>query len=488
MKMSRGGTARGIERRILHHLHRHRNRTRITEIHAHIFRHHLHQSNLILSHLVSACGSLNQMPYAHLIFLQTHHPNILLFNSIIKGYSLSPPSQLPLHLFHAMRKRNIWPDEFTFAPVLKCCSSLWDLRFGKTLHGQLLSLGFHWFSAVRIGILELYVNCAEMVDARKLFDEMPETNVIVWNLMIRGYCKTGNVHMGYALFNQMRERSVVSWNTMLSGLSKAGYEREALKVFHEMCDNGFEPDEATVVTMLPVCARLGEDDIGQRIHSYTKSSKLYEKHVSVGNALVDFYCKRGFLDAAFMVFNGMPLKNVVSWNAMISGLAFNGEVEKGLGLFDEMINNELNPNESTFVGALTCCVHSGLIQKGKGLFSSMVSEHQIKPRLEHYGCMVDLLGRGGLVKEAYELIKSMPMKPNAALWGALLGSCCKHGDMEIGEVAVKEVIRLEPWNSGNYVLLSNMYAEKGKWDEVEKIRLLMMESNVNKAAGQSMIT
>ncbi|KAF5813656.1 putative tetratricopeptide-like helical domain superfamily [Helianthus annuus] len=480
-------TAREIERRILQHLHGHRSRIHLTQIHAHFLRHHLHQSNLILSHFVSVCASLRQMDYAHLLFLQTQHPNILLFNSIIKAYSLSPPSHNSLHLFSHMKKRRIWPDQFTFAPLLKSCSNLCDLNFGKTVQAQVLSLGFHCFRAVRIGLVELYVNCGKLDDANKVFDEMRERDVIVWNLMISGYCKNGNVDMGYNLFKEMGERSIVSWNTMLSCLSKSGREGEALKVFHEMCHSGFEPDEATVVTMLPVCARLGEDDVGQWIHSYAKSGKLYEKHVSVGNSLVDFYCKRGLLDAAFTVFNDMPLRNVVSWNAMISGLAFNGRVEEGLALFDEMIKKGLTPNESTFVGVLTCCVHSGLIQRGKDLFSSMVSNHQIKPKLEHYGCMVDLLGRGGSMKEAYELILSMPMKPNAALWGALLSSCHNHGDMEVAEVAVKELMILEPRNSGHYVLLSNIYAEKGKWDEVEKIRLLMMKRNINKSAGQSII-
>ncbi|XP_024963285.1 pentatricopeptide repeat-containing protein At1g09190 isoform X2 [Cynara cardunculus var. scolymus] len=458
--MSRGGTVREVERRILTHLHGRRSRIHLTQIHAHFLRHHLHQSNHILSHFVSVCGSLRKMDYAHLVFLQAQHPNILLYNSMIKGYSLSPPFQTSLHLFCTMKKHGIWPDEFTFAPIL---------------------------NAIRVGIVEFYANCEKMDNAKKVFDEMRDRDVIVWNLMIHGYCKTGKVDTGYSLFKEMKERSVVSWNTMLSCLARSGRDAEALKLFYEMRDSSFEPDEATVITMLPVCARLGEDNIGQWIHSYAKSSKLYQNHVSVGNALVDFYCKRGLWDAAFMVFDEMPLKNVVSWNTMISGLAFNGNGEKGLALFDEMIKNRLNPNESTFIGVLTCCVHSGLVQRGRDLFGSMVSNHQLEPKLEHYGCMVDLLGRGGSVKEAYDLVKSMPMKPNGALWGALLSCCRNHGYLEVAEVAVKELMVLEPWNSGNYVLLSNIYAENGKWDEVEKVRVLMMESKIEKTPGQSFI-
>ncbi|XP_071729814.1 pentatricopeptide repeat-containing protein At1g09190 [Rutidosis leptorrhynchoides] len=477
-----------IERRILHNLHGHHTRMNLTQIHAQIIRHNLHQSNHILSHFISVCGSLHKFKYAHLIFLQTQYPNILLYNSIIKAYSLSPHSQTSLQLFHAMKNNRIWPDEFTFVPVLKCCSNVCDVKFGKTVHGEIVSLGFCCFSGVRIGLVELYVNCGKMDDAQKVFDEMPKRDVIVWNLMIRGFCKIGKVDLGFGLFKDMRERSVVTWNTMLSCLSKSGRDDEALSLFREMLDDGCEADEATIVTMLPVCARLGEDIIGERIHTYAKSSGLYKKHVSVGNSLVDFYCKRGLLDAAFMVFDDMQLKNVVSWNVMISGLAFNGNGEKGLALFDKMIKSRLKPNESTFVGVLTCCVHSGSIQRGKDLFSSMVLDHNIEPKLEHYGCVVDLLGRGGLIKEAYDIVKSMPMKPNAALWGALLSSCRNYGDMEIAEVVVKELIVLEPWNSGNYVLLSNIYAERGKWDEVEKVRVMMMESNIKKASGQSMIS
>lgn len=388
-----------------------------------------------------------------------------------------------------MKKNGIWPDEFTFAPILKSCSNLSDVKFGQTVHSQVISLGFHCFGAIRVGIIEVYTNSGTLEDAKKVFDEMPHRDIIIWNLMIHGYCKTGNVDTGYNLFKQMKDRNIVSWNTMLSSLSKSNRDLEAMKLFHEMSDKKFHPDEATIVTILPVCARLGEDEIGQWIHSYARSNGLYKNHVSVRNSILDFYCKRGNLDTAFNVFNEIQSKNIVSWNIMISGLAFNGNGEKGLSLFDEMIKNGSNPNPngSTFVGVLSCCVHSGLIQKGRDLFASMVSNFKIEPKLEHYGCMVDLLGRGGLIKEAYDLVKSMPMKPNAVLWGALLSSCCNFGDVEVAEVAVKELISLEPWNSGNYVLLSNMYAERGKWDEVEKVRVLMMEGKIEKAPGQSMV-
>lgn len=386
-----------------------------------------------------------------------------------------------------MKRRGIWPNEFTFAPLLKSCSNLGDLKMGQGVHGGVVCLGFERFSSIRIGLVELYASCGRMVEAQKAFDEMPHRAVIVWNLMIGGFCKIGDVDTGFYLFKRMSERSVVSWNLMISCLARSDRDSDAMEVFREMQGSGFEPDEATVVTMLPICARLGKVDVGQWIHSYADSSGLFQDFISVGNSLIDFNCKCGVLEKAFTVFKDMPRKNVVSWNAMISGLAFNGKGELGVDFFEEMISRGVNPNGATFVGVLACCAHAGLVERGWDLFRSMTSQHHVKPKLEHYGSMVDILGRSGRLSEAHELVCSMPMKPNAAIWGALLSACRTYEDMELAECAVKELIDLEPGNSGNYVLLSNIYAERGKWDEVEKVRVLMRGNSINKAPGQSMV-
>ncbi|PIN05873.1 hypothetical protein CDL12_21585 [Handroanthus impetiginosus] len=464
--MTRGGS-REVERRLLRLLHGRNSRTRLREIHGHFLRHNLHYSNQLLSHFISICSSFNKMPYANRVFQQSPNPNIFLFNSMIKGYSLCGPFHDSITMFSNMKKRGIWPDEFTFAPLLKACANLRDLYLGLGVYKEVLVLGYERFGSIRVGVVELCVNCKRMVEAKKAFEEMPHRDVIVWNLMIRGFCRSGNVEMGLSLFRRMGEKSVVSWNTMISCLTESRRDEDALGLFHEMREQGFEPDEATVVTILPICARLGEVDVGKWLHSYVESNGLYQNYVSVGNALVDFYSKCGDFERALEVFKNMPHKNVVSWNSMISGLAFNGKGELGVRLYEEMKeHNSIIPNDTTFVGVLACCVHAGLVQRG---------------------CMIDLLGRSGSVKEAYELIRKMPMNPNAALWGALLSACRSSGDMEIAEYAVKELIKLEPWNSGNYVLLSNIYAERGNWSGVEEVRVLMKGNCVDKIAGQSMV-
>ncbi|KAJ6737698.1 REPEAT-CONTAINING PROTEIN putative-RELATED [Salix viminalis] len=323
---------REIERNILRLLHGRETRTQLREIHAHFLRHGLNQLNQILSHFVSICGSLNKMAYANRIFKQTQNPTIILFNAMIKGYSLNGPFEESFRLFSSMKNRGIWPDEYTLAPLLKACSSLGVLQLGKCIHKEVLVVGFEGFSAIRIGFIEFYSSCGAMEDAEKVFGEI-----------------------------QMRKRSVVSWNIMISCLAQTRRNSEALGLFHEMLDWGFKPDEATVVTVLPICARLGAVDVGQWIHSYAKSSGIYRDFVAVGNALVDFYNKSGMFETARRVFEEMPRKNVISWNTLISGLAFNGNGELGVELLEEMLNEGLSPNDATLVGVLSCCAHAGTV-------------------------------------------------------------------------------------------------------------------------------
>eukprot|EP00257_Ricinus_communis_P013014 XP_015570359.1 pentatricopeptide repeat-containing protein At1g09190 [Ricinus communis] len=291
-------TCKEIERKILKLLHGHNTRTQLRQIHAHFLRHGLDQLNHILAHFISVCGSENKMPYANRVFLQSVNPNILPFNAMVKGYSLCGPFEESLSFFSSMKRRGIWPDEYTFAPLLKACSSLYDLKLGQCIHKDVIMIGFECFCSIQIGVVELYANCGLLEDSKKVFDEMRERDSIVWNLMIRGYCRRGDVNMGLYLFRKMSERSVVSWNIMISCLAQSGRDSEALRLFHEMQDEGFKPDEATVVTVLPICARLEAVSVGQWIQSYAESTGLYGDFVSVGNALVDFYSKCGMLETA----------------------------------------------------------------------------------------------------------------------------------------------------------------------------------------------
>ncbi|XP_068663710.1 pentatricopeptide repeat-containing protein At1g09190 [Aristolochia californica] len=475
-----------VERQLRFLLHGRRSWDHLIQIHARILRHDLHWSNLLLAQFVLACAFLRKMAYASVVFLQTQNPNILLFNSMFKAYSLMGPRKEPLQLLSSMRNRGIWPDQYTYAPLLKSCSNLRDIVFGRRVHAEVLTLGFECHSSIGIALVEFYVSCGKMEDATRMFDLMSHREPIVWNLIIRGFCKAGDVKTGFRFFQGMDKRTVVSWNSMMTEFSQSGHDHEALDLFREMWNKGLELDDATLVIILPVCARLGAVDIGRWAHSYADSKGL-SKVIAVGNSLIDMYAKCGDLDSARKVFDKMAERSIVSWNSMITGLALNGIGEAGIDLFEEMKSTGVKPNEVTFLGVLGCCTHAGLVKRGSELFNSMTEDHQVEPKLEHYGCMVDLLGRNGCVKEAYDFIKRMPILPSAAIWGALLSACKIQGDSDVAGCAAKELIDLEPWNSGNYVLLSNIYAEAGRWDDVKKIRILMREKCVSKAPGESVI-
>ncbi|PRQ59006.1 putative pentatricopeptide [Rosa chinensis] len=262
------------------------------------------------------------MNYANLIFQHTHNPNILLFNAMIKGFSLCHPFEKSVSIFSHMKRRGVWPNEYTFAPLLKSCSDISYYRVGQCVHGEVLRMGFKWFGSVRVGIIELYVTCGGWVMHRRC--------------SMKCLKEIGNVDTGLCLFWKMGERNVVLWNSMISCLAQCGRDSEALGFFNETWEQGFEPDEAIVVSVLPTCVRLGDVDDGKWIHSYADSKGLLQEVVSVGNSLVRIYCKRGDLDVASSVFEQMARKDVVSWNSLISGYAFNGRGVLGINLFEEM--------------------------------------------------------------------------------------------------------------------------------------------------------
>ncbi|XP_011627371.2 pentatricopeptide repeat-containing protein At1g09190 [Amborella trichopoda] len=483
--MSRAAS-RQVQKRILTLLHGRNTRTHLSQIHAHIIRHNLQYFNLILSHFVPACASSSKMSYARQMFDQVQNPNIYLFNSMFRGYFQSGSCKEALSLYNYMLLRGVCPDAFTFPPLLRV--SLSSLKLGSQIHGQILRIGFEKDGSVGIGLVELYATRGSINDAHKMFNEIEQRDVVAYNMMICRYCREGDLSCAFALFDELGERkTVVSWNAIIGGYAQRGRHMEALEIFREMFENGnVRPDNATIVTVLPVCAHLGSLDVGRSIHNYAKTHDLMDV-VNVSNALIDLYAKCGDLSSSRVIFDEMPKRNVVSWNAMISGLAVNGHAKDAISLFEEMKREKIEPNEVTFIALLNGCTHAGMVQTGRILFTTMLKDHGIEPKVEHYGCMVDLLGRSGFVEEAHELIKAMPMKPNAAIFGAFLSACRIHGQLSLAEYAAKKLVEIEHWNPGNYVLLSNVYAGAGKWDEVEKVREMMRDRRVQKAPGWSLI-
>jgi len=306
--------------------------------------------------------------------------------------------------------------------------------------------------------------------------------------MIDGYAQSSQIEKARRLFDQMQEKNVVSWTSMINGYVVSCLFNEALELFQEMQVRRVEPDKVALACALSACAQLGTLDQGQWIHTYIRRKRIQLDNV-LGCVLVDMYAKCGELNEAMAVFKKIEETRSVSlWTAMITGFAVHSQGREALDLFEDMEEKGIRPNEITFTGVLTACSYSGLVEEGISLFEKMVKHYKIRPSIEHYGCIVDLLGRAGLIKEAEVLIAAMPMKPNAAIWGALLTACRIHRDYETGTRVGNTLITLDPNDSGRYINLANIFAARGEWNQAAMVRKMMKERKVSKLPGSSLIS
>lgn len=335
-------------------------------------------------------------------------------------------------------------------------------------------------------ILDGYAKAEQMNKAFELFEKMPERNVVSWSTMVSGYCKVGDMDMARMLFDKMPVKNLVPWTIIISGYAKKGLRKEAIGLYDEMEEGGLKPDDGVVISILAACAESGLLGLGEKVHASIKRTR-FKCSILVSNALVDMYAKCGSLDKAYSVFDGMARRDVVSWNAMLQGLAMHGHGEEALRLFSRMKRDGFVPDKVTFIGVLCACTHAGFVEEGLRYFYTMERDYGIVPEVEHYGCMIDLLGRGGCIKEAFKLVHSMPMEPNVIIWGTLLGACRMHNAVDLAGEVVDHLVKLEPSDPGNFSLLSNIYAAAGDWDSVSNVRMQMRRTGIQKPSGASSI-
>lgn len=356
------------------------------------------------------------------------------------------------------------------------------------IHAQFILSGFKFDVFATTALVDMYAKLGLVESARKQFDQMQYKDTPTWNSMISGYARHGKMEEAEKLFQLIPLKNVVSWTTMISGYSQNGQYVNALNTFLSMeKEQGLKPNEVSIASVLPACANLGALEVGEKIEKYARRNG-YMENMFVSNALLELYSKCGELDRAMQLFHEIrDRKNLCSWNSMMMAFAIHGRHDEALHLLRLMLRERMVPDAITFVAALLACTHGGKIAKGRELFELMKDKFGIIPKLEHYGCMVDLLGRKGKLKEAYNLIQTMPMEPDSVIWGTLLGACSFHCNIEVAEKAAGALFELEPWNSGNYVILSNIYASAKRWDGVAKLRKIMNRSQITKAAGYSCI-
>ncbi|XP_050374104.1 pentatricopeptide repeat-containing protein ELI1, chloroplastic [Argentina anserina] len=454
----------------------------LLQTHALLLRHNIHTHPILNFKLQRSYASFNRLDYSVALFRRTQNPTVFFWTSIINSHSKRGLHDLALTYYTEMVTNGVEPNCFTFSALLKSC----PIIAGKALHCQTIKLEFDSHVYVRTGLVDVYARGGDVAAARLLFDTMPERSLVSLTTMITCYAKRGEVDEARALFDGMKERDVVCWNVMIDAYAQHGMPNEALLLFRRMVVEKVKPNGVTVLSLLSACGQIGALESGRWVHSYVENNGI-RIDVQVGSALIDMYCKCGSWEDARLVFDRIGGKDVVVWNSMIVGYAIHGLSLEALELFSEMCRLGYQPTDITFIGVLNACAYAGLVSEGEAFFSSMKDEYGIEPKIEHYGCMVNLLSRAGKVEEAYEFVKSMKIEPDPVLWGTLLGACRLHGNISLGEKIAEYLVGQDLANSGTYILLSNIYAAAGNWDGVAKVRTLMRNSGIQKEPGCSSI-
>lgn len=492
----------------------------LRRVHALVVTSGLSSDPFTVARLLAACAvpTSGNLRHARSLFASLHRPTPFMYNTMIRALSRSPRPVEPVLLYLRMLRSGLSPDRLTFPFLIRSCSVLGFAGLGRGVHCHAVKFGLDSDVFVVNNAITMYSDWGDMSSAQQLFDEhadvvdviswtalvtgysnygrldcarwfferMPERNPISWNAMIAGYAKDGKVKAALHLFNKMPHRNVASWSSIISGFAQSGRCAEALAVFRVMVKREVTPNESTLVSAASACAQLRDLNQGEWVHRYVTEHTV-EMSVILGTVLVDMYGKCGSISKALKVFKDMPEKNVYSCNSMITGLAMNGSERQALTFFWKMQLMGLEPNAITFIGLLSACSHSGLINEGQQFFDMMTRVYGIRPLEEHYGCMVDLLGRAGLIKEAVDFVERMPVEPHPGLWGALAGACRIHGDVELGEKVGKQLIELEPHHGGRYVLLANMYGAARRWDDMAMVRKLLNQRKAAKFPGKSSV-
>ncbi|KAL4638176.1 hypothetical protein ACB092_03G131000 [Castanea dentata] len=436
-------------------------------IHSHVMKSPFWSDVFVQTAMVDMYVKCNQLDDAYNLFVRMSMRDVASWNAILHGFAQSGFLDRVSRLLHDMRFSGIQPDSVTVMGLTRAVLHTKSLKLVKSLHSF----------AIQIGI---------------------DVDVLVANTWIAAYAKCGDFGLAEVVFNEIDivTRTVVSWNSMIAGCANFANFFGAVNYYKCMLHEGFRPDLSTIVSLLSSCVQpealfqgcgqIGALELGKWIDNYSISNG-FKDDLIICNAFIDMYAKCGCLNDARELFYAIPVRSLVSWTTMIAGCALNGEFTESLNLFSEMVELGLKPNHITFLAALQACSHGGLLEKGWEYFGMMTRKYNICPGVDHYSCMVDLLGRRGKLKEALEFIHLMPIKPDAGIWGALLGACKVHRNVKIGEYVSRRLFELEPQVAAPYAEMANIYASKGRWDGVAAIRTMMKSNKVRKSPGQSLI-
>lgn len=420
--------------------------------HGLVLRHGFDSNHVIVSSLIDMYGRNCASNDARQLFDELLEPDAICWTSVISAFTRNDLYEEALGFFYSMQRTyRLSPDGFTFGTVLTACGNLGRLRQGEEVHAKVIAHGLGGNVVVESSLVDMYGKCGAVDKSQLVFDRMSRRNSVSWSALLGVYCQNGDFEMVINLFREMEEVDLYSFGTVIRA-----------------------------------CAGLAAVTQGKEVHcQYVRKGGW--RDVIVESALVDLYAKCGCIDFAYRIFEQMPSKNLITWNSMIRGFAQNGQGGIALQIFEEMIKEGIKPDYISFIGVLFACSHTGLVDQGRHYFALMTEQYGIKPGIEHYNCMVDLLGRTGLLEEAENLIENADCRNDSSLWQVLLGACTTCTNSATAERIAKKMMELEPRHHLSYVLLANVYRAVGRWDDALKIRKLMKNRQVKKMPGQSWI-
>ncbi|XP_010676656.1 pentatricopeptide repeat-containing protein At4g22760 isoform X2 [Beta vulgaris subsp. vulgaris] len=431
-------------------------------IHAQVHKYEIFQSVYVRTPLLDFYAKLGDMKSAKKVFDEIGEKNVVSWNSLLAGYLASQDLLTAKQLFDKMPCKDI----VSWNSMLSGYARSGDMDKAYLLFQQMPDKNIASWNAMISG----YVECGKIDMARSYFDAMPKRNNISWMTIISGYSKCGDVDAAQELFFHMPENDVLSFNSMIACYAQNSRPKEAVHLFNEMLERKLivQPDKMTLASVISACSQLGDLEFGSWIESYMIRLGI-ELDNHLATAFIDLHAKCGSINKAYELFHGLVKKDLVAYTAMIAGCGINGKPHDAIKLFQEMLDSDIHPNLVTFTGILTAYNHAGLVDEGYECFN-MMSEFRLVPSADHYGIMVDLLGRAGRLKEAHDLIKSMPIPPHSGVWGALLLACRLHNNVELAEIAAQHCFALEHDKTGYTSLLGNIYALNDRWDDANKVK------------------
>ncbi|KAK7316618.1 hypothetical protein RJT34_00217 [Clitoria ternatea] len=467
---------------------------------------------VIWTAMVNGYIKFNQVKEAERLFHAMPLRNVVSWNTMIDGYARNGLTQQALDLFMRMPERNVvsWN---TVVTALAQCGRIEEAQrlFNRMPERDVVSWTTMVAGLSRNGkvddarmlfdrmpvrnvvswnaMITGYAQNRRLDEALDLFERMPERDMPSWNTMITGFIQNGDLNRAEKLFGEMPQKNIITWTAMMTGYAQHGLTEEALKVFNRMLANdGLKPNTGTFVTVLGACSDLAGLIEGQQIHQLI-SKTAFQDSTYVVSALINMYSKCGELHIARKMFDDglLSQRDLISWNGMIAAYAHHGYGKEAIKLYDKMQELGFQANDVTFVGLLTACSHAGLVEEGLKYFNEILKNRSLELREDHYACLIDLCGRAGRLKEAFDIIEELGQEASLTVWGALLAGCNVHGNADLGKLVAKKILKIEPENAGTYLLLSNMYASIGKWKEAANVRMKMKDKGLKKQPGCSWI-